>query len=44
VWDEMQLTWKETGSNKSDRASRMNPSGVTVVALSTKEVGSESAQ
>jgi len=33
-----------TGSNKCDGASRLNPSGVTAAALSTKGVGSESAQ
>jgi len=36
----MQLTWNKTGSNKSDRASRLNPSGVTVATLNTKGVGS----
>jgi len=35
---------ERTGSNGRDGASRLNPSGVTSAALSTKRVGSESAQ
>jgi len=37
----MQLTWTETGSNKSGGASRLNPSGAMATALSTKSVVSE---
>jgi len=37
----MQLTWTETSSNKGDGALRLNPSGATAAALSTKSVVSE---
>jgi len=40
----MQLTWNETSLNKCDGVPRLNPSGVTVAALSTKGAGSEKAQ